>query len=73
MIALVVAGLTREAEIDDAGSGLVLGLALWIGFPLVLWIGAAFHEHTPVKLAAIHSGDWLIKLLLVAVLVAVLG
>lgn len=72
LIALVVAGLTRQAGIDDARGGLLLGLALWTGFPLVLWIGAVIHEHAPVKLAAIHAGDWLVKLAVVAALIAVL-
>ena len=27
--------------------GLLLGAALWIGFPRVLWIGAMIHKNTP--------------------------
>jgi hypothetical protein len=50
----------------------LLGLALWIGFPFVLGTGAVIHERTPWKLAAIHAGDWLAKLLLVAGTVSVL-
>ena len=73
LIALVVAGLAQEAGIDSVPGGLLLGLALWIGFPLVLWIGAIVHERTPLKLAGIHAGDWLIKLPVVGVLVAVVG
>lgn len=71
ILAAVTAGLASEAEIDEWTGGLLLGLALWIGFPLVLWIGALIHEKTPWKLAAIHAGDWLAKLLLVAVIVSV--
>ena len=41
----------------------------WVGFPLVLWVGAILHENTPWRLAAIHAGDWLAKLLAVAVIV----
>jgi hypothetical protein len=29
------------------------------------------HENTPYKLAAIHAGDWLVKLPVVAVIVSV--
>ena len=29
------------------------------------------HERTPWKLAAIHAGDWLVKLAVVAVIVSV--
>jgi len=71
ILAAVVAGLAVRGEIDQWSGGLMLGAALWIGFPLVLWIGAVIHENTPWKLAAIHAGDWLVKLLVVAVIVSV--
>jgi Protein of unknown function (DUF1761) len=72
LVAAVVAGLAAQAAIDDWAGGVLLGLALWIGFPLVLWTGAIIHADTPWKLAAIHAGDWLAKLVLVAVIVSVL-
>jgi hypothetical protein len=72
-LAAVVAGLAAQGEIDDWSGGLALGLALWIGFPLVLWVGAIVHEKAPVKLAAIHGGDWLVKLLAVGMIVSVLS
>ena len=71
VLAAVVAGLASRGEIDAWTSGLVLGAVLWIGFPLVLWTGAVVHERTPVKLAAIHAGDWLVKLLVIGVIVSV--
>jgi hypothetical protein len=71
IVAAVVAGLASQGEIDEWAGGLLLGLSLWIGFPLVLWIGAVMHENTHVKLAAIHAGDWLVKLLVVGVVVSV--
>src|SRR5919106_2970382 len=40
MLAVVVAGLASRGEIDEWTEGLVLGAALWCGFPLVLWTGA---------------------------------
>jgi Protein of unknown function (DUF1761) len=56
------------------GTGAVrLGLALWIGFPVVLWTGAVTWERVPPKLAAIHAGDWLLKLLVIAAIVSVWG
>ena len=71
ILAAVVAGLASQGEIDAWTGGVLLGLALWIGFPFVLLTGAVIHEGVAVKLAAIHGGDWLAKLLLVAVIVSV--
>ena len=70
VVAAVAAGLAVEFGLDDWSSGVLLGLALWTGFPVVLWVGAVVHERTPVRLAAIHSGDWLIKLLIVTTIAA---
>lgn len=58
-------------EVADWVGALALALALWIGFALVLWAGEILHERTPWKLAAIHAGDWLIKLTAVTVIVGV--
>ena len=71
ILAAVVAGLASQGKISDAGGGLLLGAALWIGFPFVLWIGAMIWENTAWRLAALHAGDWVVKLLVVAVIVSV--
>jgi hypothetical protein len=70
LLATVLAGLAVRADVDGTAGGLLLGLALWVAFPFVLWVGAVVHEGTPVRLAAIHGGDWLVKLLVVAALVS---
>ena len=72
LIALVVAGLASQGGIDDLAGGLALGLALWIGFPVVLLVGAVMHEGARPRVATIHAGDWLLKLLAVGVLVSVM-
>ncbi len=69
IIAAVVAGLASRGGINEWSGGLLLGLVLWIGFPFVLWTGAMIHEDAPLKLAVIHAGDWLVKLLIVAAIV----
>ena len=68
---IVLAWLVSEAGIETLGDGLVLGLILWIGFPLVLWVGAMIWEATPWRLAAVHGGDWLVKLLALSAIVSV--
>jgi hypothetical protein len=71
VLATVVAGLASQGDVDEWTGGLALGLALWIGFPLMLWVGAMVHENVPFRLAALHGGDWLAKLLIVGVIVTV--
>jgi hypothetical protein len=71
VLAAVVAGLAARAHVESWAGGLVLGLALWIGFPVVLWIGAIVHENTRWRLGAIHAGDWLVKLLAAGVVVSI--
>ncbi len=71
ILTTVVAGLAAQGEIDTWSGGLLLGLALWIGFPLVLWSGAMLWERTPFRLAALHGGDWLLKLLVLGVVVTI--
>jgi hypothetical protein len=45
------------------------GLFLWIGFPVIILTGSVLWENTPVKVAAIHAGDWLVKLLVIPIIV----
>jgi len=66
VLSTVVAGLVGGLELTTWYAGALLGLALWIGFPAVLWSGAMVHERTPWRLAALHAGDWLVKLPAVA-------
>lgn len=63
VLAAVVVGLASAAGVSVWWAGLLLGLVLWIGFPLVLWTGAMLHERTPLRTASLHGGDWLVKLL----------
>lgn len=71
VVAAVVAGLAANLEIAAWIGAVLLGLALWIGFPAVLLSGSVIHEKVPWKVAAIHAGDWLVKLFLIAVIVSV--
>jgi hypothetical protein len=68
VLATVVLGVAAAVGVDSGVGGLVLGLALFVGFPLVLWTGAVVHEGTAVPLAVLHAGDWLIKLLALGLL-----
>lgn len=67
--AAVVAGLIDWTGSNGIGDAVLLGLLLWVGFPLVLLAGSVLHEKVPAKLAAIHAGDWLIKLALISIII----
>lgn len=71
VLATAVTWLARQGDVDELGSGLLLGAVLWIGFPLVLWTGSMLHENAPRPLAVIHAGDWVVKLLVIAAIASV--
>ena len=52
-------------------SALGVGILLWVGLAAMQWVGSILWENVPVKMAAIHAGDWLVKLVLIAVIVGV--
>jgi len=70
VIAAVVAGMVASSDIAGVPGGLLLGVALWVAFPVMLLVGSVFHEKTPWRLAMLHGGDWLLKLLLIAAIVS---
>src|SRR2546423_15604801 len=70
VLALVVAHLVRVAGISNWFIAAHFGLLLWIAFPVVLLTGSVIWENTPVKVAAIHAGDWLVKLLVIPIILS---
>jgi hypothetical protein len=69
VITLVLAHLLALLGGRDWNSAVGLALWLWFGFSAMMWVGAIMWEKTPWQVAAIHSGDWLIKTTLIAVIV----
>lgn len=70
VLAFVIAQLVFRLNIADWKRAVGLGLWLWVGFPVILLTGSILWQNVPWQLAAIHSGDWLIKLILIPVGVA---
>lgn len=68
-LALVVAVVATGMAVDGWAESLLLGVVLWVGFPVVLLSGSVVHEKVPWRLAALHAGDWLLKLLVIATVV----
>jgi hypothetical protein len=52
-------------------SAVGLAVWLWFGFSATMWVGAIMWEKTPWQIAAIHSGDWLLKTLLITAIIGV--
>ena len=71
VVALVIAYLVMRLGVVDWKSALLLGLLLWVGFPVVLLAGSVANDNVPLALAAIHGGDWLVKILLITVIFSV--
>jgi hypothetical protein len=71
VLAWVIAYIVIALDLRTWKSALRLGILLWIGFPVVLLTGSMLWQAVPWQLAAIHSGDWLIKLVLIPITVAV--
>jgi hypothetical protein len=69
LLAGALAYVLAHTSVTGAAGTMWLGLILWIGFPVVLLTGSAMWEDAPWKLATIHAGDWLVKLLVMIVIV----
>lgn len=70
IVIYVLAMLISRLEIVEVKAALSLGFWVWIGFPVQMLVGASLWDHKPWLLDAIHAGDWLIKLLLEAFILA---
>ena len=71
VVGVVLAGLADQIGIEGWAGAALLGLVLWVGIVVVLLTGSVYHEKVPMKLAAIHAGDWLLKLVVIAIIVGV--
>jgi hypothetical protein len=71
VLALVFAVILSGMKDTSLHASLLLGIQLWLAFPLILLGGSVLWDKVPLKLAAIHTGDWLIKMLLIAAIVGV--
>ncbi|MCU1317770.1 MAG: hypothetical protein JWN63_3092 [Candidatus Acidoferrum typicum] len=71
VITFVIARLIALLGASDWKGVVRLALWLWFGFSGMMWAGAMMWEKTPWQVAAIHSGDWLLKTILIALIVGV--
>lgn len=72
VLASVFAWVAVRTALESLPGSLALAVVVWLGFPLVLLTGSVIWERVPRVTAAIHAGDWLIKLVLLAVAIGLL-
>lgn len=70
VIAYVVARFVVLLGVADWKTAVQLGFWLWFGFVFMILVGAVVWDNVPWRLTAIHAGDWLVKLPLMAVILA---
>src|SRR6266545_2820784 len=69
VLAYVIARLVAQLGVTSWMGAAHFGFFMWIGFPVIILTGSALWENIPWKVAAIHAGDWLVKLLVVPIIV----
>lgn len=69
-VVFVMGRLLTMLGANDVRSAVKLALWLWFGFSALMWVGAVTWEQNPWQVAAIHSGDWLLKIVLIAVILS---
>jgi len=69
VIASTLAVAVGELGVTGVGGALLLGVVVWLAFPVTILSGSVVWDDVPWRLAALHAGDWLLKALLIAVLV----
>lgn len=69
LLSYVIARFVALLGIASLMGAVHFGFMLWIGFPVIILTGSVLWENTPVGVAAIHAGDWLVKLLAIPIIV----
>ena len=70
VVAFMLAYFIGHLGIIDWKGAVRLGALVWV-FPAMILLGSVVHENVPLSLAAIHAGDWLVKLLLMTLILGV--
>lgn len=68
ILASAIFWLLARLQFSRFRSVIVFAAVLWIGFPVILLTGSVLWQNVPPELALIHSGDWLVKILLMTTL-----
>ncbi len=69
ILAYVIARFVALLGISSWLMAVHFGFMVWIGFPVIILAGSVLWENIPWKVAAIHAGDWLVKMLVISIIV----
>jgi hypothetical protein len=69
VIATSLAVAVGALGVTGIGGVLLLGLGVWLAFPVTILTGSVVWDDVPWRLAALHAGDWLLKAVLVTLVV----
>jgi Protein of unknown function (DUF1761) len=69
VLSSVVAYVVGLMENPTWAGAVGIGFLLWLGLSAVQWLSSMVWEKVPFTVAAIHAGDWLIKLLVISAIV----
>jgi hypothetical protein len=70
VVIYVLARFVNNLRVVDWQGALSLGFWMWLGFPVQMLVGASLWDNKPWSLDLIHAGDWLIKMLVIALILA---
>jgi hypothetical protein len=68
LLASVICWLLTHQEANRLRAALSFAAILWLGFPFTVLSGSVLWQNLPPELALIHSGDWLMKVLLMTLI-----
>ena len=71
VIALVLAYIINRSGANDVPGALWIGFVLWFGLSAMQWVGSMLWEKSPLKMALIHGGDWLMKIILISFIIGI--
>jgi hypothetical protein len=70
VLAYIIAHLVGALGVSGWFGAVHFAVLMWIGFPVILLTGSVLWDNISWKVAAIHAGDWLVKLLVISIIVS---
>ena len=72
---IIIAGVLAHFVVVIGISGfcgaLSLALWIWVGFYAMILVGSVLHDKVAWKLAAIHAGDGLVRIILMTIIISI--